>query len=162
MGEAKRSTELRNDGFTSFNPSYSTRLNNMDRSFIFLTKSKFKYRKKRKLSEIIIEIAMQGLVSQKYADSEVMHILIFLAHVAWNRDTKSVDYCQKDQYIVFLSQFHLPKSKICKELVSDDWEMTINRMIDYKREHFPDDRRIITVCEYTARKTLRVEWQEGT
>lgn len=86
----------------------------------------------RKLSEIIIEIAMLGLASQKYADSEVMHILMFLAHVTWNRDTKSADYCQNDQYIVFLSQFHLPKSKIRKELVSDDWETIINRMIDYK------------------------------
>ena len=111
----------------------------------------------RKLSEIIIEIAMQGLVSQKYAHSEAMHALMFLAYVAWNRDTKSSDYVPKDQYIGFRSQFHLPKSKIRKELVSDDWETIINRMIVYKREHFPDDRRIITVCEYTKRRTLRVE-----
>lgn len=115
----------------------------------------------RKLSEIIIEIAMQGLMSKKYAHSEVMHILMFLAHIASNCDTKSSDYVPNDQYIGFLNQFHLPVSNIRKELISDDWETIINRMIDYKREHFPDDRRIITVCEYTPRGTLRLEWQEG-
>lgn len=39
--------------------------------------------------------------------------------------------------------------KIGKELISDDWETIINRMIDYKRKHFPQDRRIITSCGFT-------------
>ena len=34
----------------------------------------------RKLSDIIIEIAKQGLSCEKYAHSEVMHALMALAH----------------------------------------------------------------------------------
>ena len=47
---------------------------------------------RRKLSDIIIEIAKTGLSDEKYFESELMHALVFLAHVAWNRDTKDADY----------------------------------------------------------------------
>ncbi len=44
----------------------------------------------RKLSEIIIEIAEIAFKKKKYKESELMHKLMFLAHVAWNRDTKKL------------------------------------------------------------------------
>ena len=46
----------------------------------------------RKLSEIIIEIAKTALKDEKYCKSELMHTLMFLFHVAWNRDTIDSDY----------------------------------------------------------------------
>ena len=61
----------------------------------------------RKISEIIIEIAIQGLKDENYVHSEVMHALMFLAHVAWNRDTKSPDYLPKNQYLEHLKQFQM-------------------------------------------------------
>ena len=112
----------------------------------------------RKLSEILIEIAMQGLKHEKYAHSDTMHPLVFLAHVAWNRDTKSTDYL-REEYRKQLNEFPVPKSAIKRELISDDWDDILERMIGYKREHFPEDRRIITVCGYTSRETFRVEWE---
>lgn len=36
----------------------------------------------RKLSEIFIEIALQGLKTPKFGYSEVMHPLMMLAHIA--------------------------------------------------------------------------------
>jgi len=113
----------------------------------------------RKLSEILIEIATQGLRHQKYFHSDVMHALVFLAHVAWNMDTQSSDYLE-DRYRQQLKQFSLSQSTIKRELITEDWEVILQRMLEYKREHFSEDRRIITACGYTARETVRVEWQE--
>jgi hypothetical protein len=74
----------------------------------------------RKLSDILIEIAMQGLKNPKYGHSEVMHPLMILAHIAWDRDTKSANYLE-DQYQHELAKFPFTKSKISRELISDDW-----------------------------------------
>ena len=111
----------------------------------------------RKLSDILIEIAMQGLKSPKDGHSEVIHALMFLAHVAWTRETKSQDYLG-ETYEEQLEKFPIPKAKLRKELISNDWEDILQRMIDYKRVRFPDDKRVITLCGYTPRGTLRVEW----
>jgi hypothetical protein len=113
----------------------------------------------RKLSEILIEIATQGLRHEKYFHSDVMHALVYLAHVAWNMDTQSPDYLE-DRYRQQLNQFSFSQSTLKKELITEDWEAILLRMIDYKREHFSEDRRIITVCGYTARETFRVELRE--
>ena len=112
----------------------------------------------RKLSDIIIEIAMQGLVHPKYGNSEAVQPLMFLAHVAWNRDNASSDYLE-DQYISQLNSFPVPMSKLSKQLISPDWTEILERMIAYKRVRFPDDKRVITMCGYTPQGTLRVEWK---
>lgn len=112
----------------------------------------------RKLSEIIIEIAMQGLTHEKYAHSEVINPLMFLAHVAWNRDVGSSDYLA-EVYQRELRKFPISKKALKRELISADWDVILNKMIEYKKERFPDDKRLITVCGYTPRKTFRVEWE---
>ena len=114
----------------------------------------------RKLSDILIEIAMQGLKSPKYGHSEVMHPLMLLSHVAWNRDTKSPDYL--DSYQDELAKFPIPKRKLRTELISDDWPTILQRMIEYKHARFPDDRRVITLCAFTPWGSLRVEWDPDT
>ena len=113
----------------------------------------------RKLSEIIIEIAMLGLKDTKYSKSEVMHPLFFLAHIAWNRDTKSSDYLPEEEYLSHLSKFPISKRKKQKELISQDWENILAKMIAFKKQKFPDDKRIITLLGYTPRLTLQVEWE---
>ncbi len=113
----------------------------------------------KKLSEIIIEIAMQGLRDTKYDHSEHMHALMFLAHVAWNRDTKSPYYLIGNELTSRLKRFPINKKTIKRELVSDDWENILEKMLAYKKKHYPDDSRVITLCGYTPWKTLRVEWE---
>ncbi len=46
----------------------------------------------RKLSDIFIEIALQGLKSPKFGNSEVMHPLMMLAHIAWQRETSDPNF----------------------------------------------------------------------
>lgn len=113
----------------------------------------------RKLSEIFIEIARQGLKSPNYGNSEVMHPLMMLAHIAWRRETSEPDF-MKDEYEKHFKVFKLSKEKIKRQLVSTDWEEILNKMREYKRLKFSDDNRIVTLCAYTPRKTLRVEWKD--
>ncbi len=112
-----------------------------------------------KLSEIILEIAIQGLRDKKCAHSEHMHALMFLAHVAWNRDTKSPYYLTGNELTSQLKSFPINKKTIGKELLSEDWENILEKMLAYKKEHYSDDSRIITLCGYTPWETLRVEWE---
>lgn len=113
----------------------------------------------RKLSEILIEIATQGLRHEKYFYSDVMHPLVYLAHVAWNRDTQSPDYLE-DRYRQQLKEFPLSLGAIKEELITEDWEVILKTMLDYKREQFSNDRRVIVVCGYTERETFRLEWKD--
>ena len=112
-----------------------------------------------KLSQIIIEIAMQGLKDKKYAESEVMHILMFLAHIAWNRHARSPDYLPRGKYLKHLKKFPISKQKLRDQLISNNWEEILTIMIDYKKHHFPDDTRVIMTCGTTPRGTFRVEWR---
>ncbi len=49
--------------------------------------------------------------------------------------------------------------KLKTGLVFSDWSAILQKMREYKRLRFPDDNRIVTLCAYTPRKTLRVEWK---
>jgi hypothetical protein len=108
---------------------------------------------------MLIEIAMQGLSSPKYGDSVVMHPLMFLSHVAWNRHTLSPGYLE-GRYQVEVAKFAISRRKLRKELISDDWGAVLQRLIEYKTVRFPDDHRVITLCAFTPQSTLRVEWTE--
>ena len=114
--------------------------------------------KQRKLSDILIEIAMQGLSSPRHGNSVVMHPLMYLAHVAWNREVRDLDYLMEEMPRM-LSQFDIPAKKLKSQLLSDDWNNLLERMREYKRARFPDDMRFITACGYTPRGTLRVEFE---
>jgi len=87
-----------------------------------------------------------------------MHVLVFVAHVAWNRATQGPDELE-ETFQADLSKFPLPRSKIRRELVTKNWEQMLSIMLDYKRKHFANARRIVAVCGYTPRETFMVAWK---
>jgi hypothetical protein len=113
---------------------------------------------RRKLSDIFIEIALQGLKSPKFGNSEVMHALMMLAHIAWQRETSDPNFMD-GQYEKEFEIFNFSKKILKAELVTTDWCEILQRMQEYKRLRFPDDNRIVTSCGFTTRGTLRVEWK---
>lgn len=113
----------------------------------------------KKLSEIIIEIALVGLKRQKDMHSEVVHILVFLAHIAWNRDVRNGAYYTDGEYLSQIDSFDMPPKVFKKKLISTDWESLITKMIEYKRIHYPNDKRLIVSIGYTERETLQVLWE---
>jgi len=112
----------------------------------------------RKLSDILIEIAKLGLKNPNSKVSDVIHPLMFLAHIAWNRDTQSSDYLG-ESYQKELNKFPISEQKRKRELVSEDWDEILGKMMEYKKGNFPKDKRIITSCGFTPQSTLRVEWE---
>jgi hypothetical protein len=113
----------------------------------------------KKLSEIIIEIAVVGLKRQEDMHSEVIHILMFLAHIAWNRDVRNGIYYTDGEYLSFIDGFDMSATVFKKKLISTDWEYLIMKMMEYKRIHYPDDKRFIKSIGYTERETLQVLWE---
>lgn len=112
----------------------------------------------RKLSDIFIEIAIQGLKNPKFGHSEVMHPLMMLAHIAWQRETSDPNY-MKGKYEKEFRVFNFSEKKLETELISTDWDEILLRMQEYKRLRFFDDNRIVTLCGFTPHGTLRVEWK---
>lgn len=112
----------------------------------------------RKLSDILIEIALQGLKSPKHGHSEVMHPLMMLAHIAWQRETSDPNFME-GKYEKEFVKFNLSRKKLKAELISTDWSAILQRMQEYKKIRFPDDKRVVTLCAFTPRGTLRVEWK---
>ena len=112
----------------------------------------------RKLSDIFIEIALQGLKSPKFGHSEVMHPLMMLAHIAWQRETSDPNF-MRGQYEKEFAKFNFEKKKLASELISTDWSVILQRMLEYKKLRFPDDNRIVILCGFTIHGTLRVEWK---
>lgn len=110
---------------------------------------------RRKLSDILIEIAMQGLKSPTAAHSEAMHPLMWLAHVAWNREVADPEY-MAGRLEAPLAKFDMDEAILNRELISRDWEKVLDKMQAYKRARFPDDTRFVTMCAYTPQGTLRV------
>lgn len=98
-----------------------------------------------KLLEILIAIARLGHRHEKYFHSNVMHVLVYLAHVAWNRDTESPNYLG-DRYRQQLKEIPLSEGTIKKELITEDWEAILKRMLDHKRQNFSEERSFITAC----------------
>ena len=113
----------------------------------------------KKLSEILIKIGKIGLKNQKYLHHEVFHILMFLAHVAWNRVLSNGEYQRNGEYCSFIEELKIKEKVLKKALIAIDWEVIIEEMVKYKMEYYPKDNRFITLISYTERKTLRVEWK---
>jgi len=112
----------------------------------------------RKLSDIFIEIAMQGLRDPKFGHSEVMHPLMMLAHIAWQRETSDPNF-MKGKYKKDFKTFKFSKKKLETELISTDWDIILQKMRRYKKLRFSTDNRIVTLCGFTPHETLRVEWK---
>lgn len=118
----------------------------------------------RKLSEILIEIAMQGLKSPAGLDSDALHSaalhpLMWLAHIAWNREVTGTQY-EEEGLIDRLERFGIDEGVLSRDLIFRDWRRILERMQDYKRARFAEDTRHITMCGYTPQGTLRVAYKE--
>ncbi len=87
-----------------------------------------------------------------------MHPLMMLAHIAWVRETSDPDF-KGGEYEKNFDIFKFSQKKLKTELIFSDWSLILQKMREHKRLRFPDDNRIVTLCAYTPRKTLRVEWK---
>ena len=114
----------------------------------------------KRLSAIIIEIAETALVRPVHRVSEEgAHAALLLAHVAWNREVEPQSAPTTDDYEKLMREFARHNRRFASDLKSPDYETLIEEMRMYKRQHYPSDQRIVTVCGTTPQGNVRVEWR---
>jgi hypothetical protein len=114
-------------------------------------------RKKKKMSEVLMQMAMTVLKDPTSVPStEAAHTAVLLAHVAWNRAVGEAFTDLECKRI--LRRFEKSRRSLWIELRSPDWKALIGELIEYKSENFPDDKRIVVICGMRDGK-VHVEWK---
>jgi hypothetical protein len=110
----------------------------------------------RKMSDIMLEMA-QVLLKQPsdVPSSEAMHVALFFASVAWN-ESVGLDHAREGYRNVW-ETIEADNPELWNEFKSNDINAMIDELVQYKKEHYPDDRRLILTCGIPDGK-IRVEW----
>ena len=110
----------------------------------------------QKLSEILKKMAQMALINpDRNPSSEAASAALLFASTAWN-----IAVGQKMD--VALCKTLIKECEDCNpafwnEFKSKNWQKTVSRLVEYKKEHHPDDDRIILGCSVLKNK-VRVEW----
>jgi hypothetical protein len=108
------------------------------------------------MSEIMEEMSNIVLRAPDSSSWEADHVAIFLANAAWN-ECVGLDR-ERDIYRNVWEAIEADKPDLWSELKSHDIDAMIDELVEYKKEHYPDDMRRILTCGSTPHGTLRVEW----
>ncbi len=110
----------------------------------------------RKLSEIMKEMSERLLRNPGgVPSSEAAHVALFFANVAWN-ESVGIDGAREGYRNVW-ETLEAENPELWNEFKSNDINGMIDELIQYKKAHYPDDRRRILTCGIPDGK-VRVEW----
>ena len=110
----------------------------------------------RKMSEIMKEMSEILLRDpRKVPSSEAAHVALFFANLAWN-ETVGLDH-PREGYRSAWETIEAENPELWNELKSNDIDAMIDELVQYKKAHYPDDRRRILTCGIPDGK-VRVEW----
>jgi len=111
----------------------------------------------RKMSEIMKEMLELVLRNPKAVPtSEAAHVALLFANVAWN-ECVGLDHAREGYCNVWQS-IEADNPELWNELKSNDIEAMIDELVQYKKAHYPNDRRRIILCGGTPEGTIHVEW----
>ncbi|WP_300458641.1 hypothetical protein [Desulfobacula sp.] len=114
--------------------------------------------KHKKMSDILKEMALTVL-KEPYAipSSEAAHAALLLSHAAWNRSIGQIFHDKDCQPI--LQEFEKSRPGFWSELKTKDWKSLVDDLMNYKKQHFSHDKRIVVVCGMRDHN-VHVEWKE--
>lgn len=111
----------------------------------------------RKMSDMMKEMTEQLLRDPKAVpSSEASHVALFFANVAWNECVGLA--AEREGYRNVWQAIEAEKPDLWDELKSRDIDAMIDDLVEYKKTHFPNDRRRILTCGGTPHSSIRVEW----
>ena len=111
----------------------------------------------RKLSDIMKEMLERLFRNPDVPHSaEALHVALFFANVAWN-ECVGLDH-DRSTYRSAWETIEAANPELWNELKSNDVNAMIDELVEYKKAHFPDDRRRILICGGTPHSTIHVEW----
>jgi hypothetical protein len=113
-------------------------------------------KRSRKMSEIMKEMSELLLRDpRKVPSSEAAHVALFFANLAWN-ETVGLDH-PREGYRSAWETIEAENPELWSELKSNDIDAMIDELVQYKKAHYPDDRRRILMCGIPDGK-IHVEW----
>lgn len=109
-----------------------------------------------KMSEILKEMSASLLRNpDKIPSSEAAHVALFFATAAWN---ESVGLAHaREGYRHVWEGIEADNPALWNELKSNDVGQMIDELVDYKKSHYPNDRRRILVGGILDGK-IHVQW----
>ena len=110
----------------------------------------------KKMSEIIKEMSERLL---RHPDavhsSEAAHVALMFANFAWN-ETVGLGYA-REGYRSAWEMIEAENPEMWSEFKSNDIDAMIDELVQYKKTHYPDDKRRILTCGIPE-GNVRVEW----
>jgi hypothetical protein len=110
----------------------------------------------RKMSEIMKE--MSEIVFRhpnKVPSSEAMHVALFFANAAWNESVRLTD--AREGYRNVWESIETENPELWNEFKSNNVNAMIDDLVQYKKNHYPDDQRRILTCGIPD-GNIGVEW----
>jgi hypothetical protein len=110
-----------------------------------------------KMSDIMKEMAYRLFRDPDAAhSSEALHVALFFANLAWNECVGLG--IEREQGKNVWQAIEAENQNLWDELKSRDINAMIDELVEYKKTHFPEDRRRILLCGGTPHSTIHVEW----
>jgi len=110
----------------------------------------------RKMSEMLKEMSERLLRHPDAAhSSEAAHVALMFANIAWN-ETVGLGHA-REGYRSAWETIEAENPEMWSEFKSNDIDGMIDELIQYKKAHFPDDKRRILTCGIPD-GSIRVEW----
>jgi len=104
------------------------------------------------MSEVLLSNA------RNVPSSEAAHVALFFANVAWN-ESVGLDHA-REGYRKAWETIEAENPELWNEFKSNDINGMIDELVQYKKDHHPDDQRRILTCGIPDGK-VRVEWVPG-
>jgi hypothetical protein len=112
--------------------------------------------KERKMSEIMKEMSETLLRNPEgVPSSEAAHVALLFANAAWN-ESVGLSHA-RDRYRNVWEKIEIENPVLWNEFKTSDINAMIDKLVRYKKKHYPDDRRRILVCGMVPGK-VHVEW----
>ena len=110
----------------------------------------------KKMSEIMKDMSERLLLNPNgVPSSEAAHVALFFANVAWN-ECVGLDGAREGHRKVW-ETIEAENPELWNEFESNDIEAMIDELVQYKKTHYPDNKRRILTCGIPDGK-VRVEW----
>ena len=111
----------------------------------------------RKMSDIMLEMSDRLMLDpDAIHSSEARHVALFFANLAWNECVGLG--AERELTKNVWQSIEAANPDLWDELKSKDIDALIDELVEYKKAHFPDDRRRILLCGGTPHSTIHVEW----
>lgn len=110
----------------------------------------------RKMSEVMKEMSERLLRNPGgVPTSEAAHVALMFANIAWNETVGLVR--ARIGYRLAWESIEAENPEMWSEFKSNDVDAMIDELVQFKKQHYPDDQRRILTCGIPD-GSIRVEW----